>query len=175
MGNLCTVLDGTPPEAPAARMDRIIAAGGLTVTIEAMLNHPVLKKDELSFPADCEPDDVIRHGLHLLFKMTHEYAPGHEERRVTLRKAGVLQALVPVVAAFAKAEIEAGMKPGVFSTVGLAHDIMIHLVGTERLNACCKGEDPLSDMLTEEDMMVLVGTMEKPGFFCMYKACAARA
>ena len=28
-----------------------------------------------------------------------------------------------------------------------------------------QGDDPLSDMLTEEDMMVLVGTEEEPGFF----------
>ena len=27
-----------------------------------------------------------------------------------------------------------------------------------------EGEEPLSDMLTEEDMMVVIGTKEKPGF-----------
>ena len=147
-------------------MDRIIAAGGLTVAMEAMLNHPVLKKDEISVATSYEPDHVIRYGLNLLYMMTRTSQSGHEERRVTLRKAGVLQALVPVVAAFTKAEIEAGMKPGVVSTARLAHDIMVHLVGTERLHACFKGEGPLSDMLTEEDMMVLVGTMEEPGFMC---------
>jgi len=26
------------------------------------------------------------------------------------------------------------------------------------------GEDPLSDLLTEKDMMVLIGTKEEPGF-----------
>jgi hypothetical protein len=167
LGNFCAVLDGIPPEVVVARMDRIIAAGGLAVTMEAMLNHPVVKKDEISFTTGFQPDAVIQFGLALLFRMTDEAAPGHEERRGTLRKAGVLQVLVPVVAAFAKAEIEAGKKPDVVSTVGFAHDIMIHLVGTERLNACFKGEDPLSDMLTEEDMVVLVGTKEKPGFWVL--------
>ena len=113
LGNLCTVLDGTPAEVVAARMDRIIAAGGLTVTMEAMLNHPVLKKDEISFTTGHEPDAVVQNGVILLYKMADDDAAGHEERRVTLRKAGVLQALVPVVAAFTKAEIEAGMAPEV--------------------------------------------------------------
>jgi len=96
--------------------------------------------------------------------MALDDAPGYEERWVTLRNAGVLQVLVPVVAAFTKAEIEAGMQPGLPGTVGLAGELTKFLVGIERLEACRKGEDPLSDMLTEQDMMVriLVGTMEKP-------------
>ena len=173
MGNLCTVLGGILSEAMVARMDRIIAADGLTVTMEAMLNHPVLKKDELSFTTGHEPDHVIRDGLDLFWKMTYEGvqgydAPGHEERRVTLRKAGVLQVLVPVVAAFTKAEIEPGMKPDaqVFGNkVKTSFQVVDFLVGNDRLQACMKGEDPLSDMLIEEDTMVLVGTAEKPGFF----------
>jgi len=37
-------------------MDQIIAAGGITVTMEAvLLNHPVIKKDEPSFPTGCNP------------------------------------------------------------------------------------------------------------------------
>jgi len=39
------------------------------------------------------------------------------------------------------------------------------LVGTDRLAACIEGEDPLSDMLTEEDMMAIIGTKEQPGFY----------
>jgi len=84
-------------------MDQIIAANGLTVTMEAMLNHPVLKKDidELSFTrSTSQPDTMVRAGLNLLRKMILNDAHGYEERRVTLRKAGVLQVLVPVVAAF---------------------------------------------------------------------------
>ena len=151
-------------------MDRIIAAGGLAVTMEAMLNHPVLKKDELSDPIKFQPDQVIRHGLKLLWRMADEAAPGHQERRVTLRKAGVLQVLVPVVAAFTKPEIEAGMKPDaqVFDNKVKTSGIVTYdLVGKDRLEACMDGEDPLSDMLTDHDMMVLVGTKEGPGFCCI--------
>jgi len=166
LGNLCTVLDGILSEAMVARMDQVIAADGLTVTMEAMLNHPVLKKDEISFTTGHEPDSVIRDGLHLLWKMTDDDAAGHEERRVTLRKAGVLQVLVPVVAAFTKAEIKAGTKPDVSNNkVKASCRVLDRLVGEARLEACMQGEDPLSDMLTEEDMMVLVGTEEEPGFF----------
>jgi len=46
-------------------------------------------------------------------RLTHDDAQGYEERRLTLRKAGVLGVLPPVVAAFTKAEIEAGMAPEV--------------------------------------------------------------
>jgi len=152
-------------------MDQIIAAGGLTVAMEAMLNHPVLKKDELSIPTMYEPDQVIRCGLTLLFRMTDEAAPGHQERRVTLRKAGVLGVLPPVVAAFTKAEIKAGTKPASFAKVYFAREFTKSLVGKGRLLACIAGEDPLSDMLTEADMMVLVGTEEKPGF--MWKVAAS--
>ena len=147
-------------------MDRIIAADGLTVTMEAMLNHPVLKKDEIFLPTGHEPDDVIQRGLRLLWKMTHGSRPGYKERRVTLRKAGVLGVLPPVVAAFTKAEMAANV-----NKVKIAREFTQSLVGTERLEACMHGEDPLSDMLTEEDMMVLVGTEEKPGFY--RKAAAA--
>jgi len=49
-------MDGIFTEAVAARMDQINAANGLTVTMEAMLNHPVLKKDEVSHLVRC------RHG-----------------------------------------------------------------------------------------------------------------
>ena len=146
-------------------MDRIIAAGGLTVAMEAMLNHPVLKKGEISFPTSYEPDSVIRYGLHLLWKMTRDDTPGQEERRETLRKAGVLQVLVPVVAAFTKAEIEAGMESG--NVLWSAH-IVDSVVGTLRVVACANGNDPLSDMLTDEDMMVLIGTKEKPGFILQH-------
>ena len=149
-------------------MDQIIAAGGLSVLMEAMLNHPVLKNDEISIPTAFKPDHVIQYGLNLLHMMTYEATPGHEERRVTLRKAGVLQVLVPVVAAFTEAEIEAGVQPdaGVFGNkVKASCRVVDCLVGTARVVACASGEDPLSDMLTEADMMVLVGTEEKPGFF----------
>ena len=142
--------------------------------MEAMLNHPVLKKDEISIPIRFKPDTVIWNGLHLLFKLTYEGVQGYEERRVTLRKAGVLQVLVPVVAAFTKAEIEAGMKPDaqVFENKVKTSGIVTYaLVGKDRLEACMDGEDPLSDMLTEHDMMVLVGTKEEPGFCCI--ACKA--
>jgi len=148
-------------------MDRIIAAGGLTVAMEAMLNHPVLKKDEISIPTLYEPDSVIRDGLNLLWKMTYDDTAGHEERRLTLRKAGVLGVLPPVVAAFTKAEIEAGMKPDaeVFDDkVKASCRVLDFLIGNDRLQACMSGDDPLSDMLTEEDMMVLIGTKEEPGF-----------
>ena len=93
---------------------------------------------------------------------------------MTLRKAGVLQALVPVVAAFTKAEIEAGMKPDaqVFGNkVKTSYIATYALVGKGRLEACMQGEDPLSDMLTDHDMMVLVGTEKEPGFCCI--ACKA--
>jgi len=34
-----------------------------------------------------------------------------------------------------------------------------------------EGEDPLSDMLTEEDVLVLIGSMEEqPGFFARANA-----
>ena len=46
------------------------------------------------------------------------------------------------------------------------------LVGNGRLQACMIGEDPLSDMLTEEDMVVLVGTEEEPGFIALAAAAA---
>jgi hypothetical protein len=159
LGNLCSFLASACIESAPARMDQIIAAGGLTVAMEAMLNHPVLKKDELSIPTMYEPDQVIRCGLTLLFRMTDEAAPGHQERRVTLRKAGVLGVLPPVVAAFTKAEMAANVHK-----VKLARELTKSLVGIERLEACMKGEDPLSNMLMTEDMMVLIGTEEKPGF-----------
>ena len=158
-------------------MDRIIAADGLTVTMEAMLNHPVLKKDEISIPTLYEPDSVIRDGLNLLWKMTYEGVQGYEERRVTLRKAGVLQALVPVVAAFTKAEIEAGMHPDAKvydNKVKSSIKVLEALVGKDRLVACMNREDPLSDMLTEGDMMVLIGTHEEPGFLASATAGALR-
>jgi len=90
---------------------------------------------------------------------------------VTLHKAGVLGVLPPVVAAFTKAEIEAGMHPDANAEVQnnkvkgsyLVVDVQF-LVGKDRLEACMNREDPLSDMLTEEDMMVLIGTGEQPGF-----------
>jgi len=63
--NLCSSDDGIFTEAAVARMDQIIAADGLTVMMEAMLNHPVLKKDELSLPIEVEPDEVIQRGLLL--------------------------------------------------------------------------------------------------------------
>ena len=103
--------------------------------------------------------------------MSSDDVRGHEERRVRLRKAGVLQVLVPVVAAFTKAEIEAGMQ-GEFDKVMIALRVVRALVGTERLVACIEGKDPLSDMLTEADMMVLIGTEKEPGFYC--KARSAR-
>ena len=62
MGNLCAPVDGVFTEAAAARMDQMIAADGLTVTMEAMLNHPVLKKDEISHTTKVEPDAVIQYG-----------------------------------------------------------------------------------------------------------------
>ena len=46
-----------------------------------------------------------------------------------------------------------------------SYRVVLALVGTDRLDACMEGEDPLSDMLTEEDMMVVIGTGEEPGFF----------
>jgi len=160
-------------EAAAARMDQMIAADGLTVTMEAMLNHPVLKKDEVSLTTKLkvEPDEVIQRGLELIWKMTVDAAQGYEERRVTLRKAGVLGVLPPVVAAFefTKAEIEAGMHPDARvqnNKVKGSYRVVQALVGTVRLDACMEGEDPLSDMLTEGDMMVVIGSAEQPGF-CM--------
>jgi hypothetical protein len=114
---------------------------------------------------------VIQEGLKLLWLLTHDVAQGYEERRVTLRKAGVLGVLPPVVAAFTEAEIEAGMHPDANAKVqnnkvkgSYLVDLVLFLVGKDRLAACMKGEDPLSDMLTEEDMMVLIGTGEQPGF-----------
>jgi hypothetical protein len=176
LGNLCASVGGIFTEAAVARMDEIIATDGLTVTMEAMLNHPVLKKDEISFPTGYEPDQVIQRGLDLLWKMADcRHAPGYEERRVTLRKAGVLGVLPPVVAAFTEAEIEAGMHPDAKvwnHKVKSSYLVGIALIGMDRLKACMKGEDPLSDMLTEEDMMVLVGTMKKQGFVALATAAA---
>jgi len=160
-------VDGIFTEAMAARIDQIIAADGLTVTMEAMLNHPVLKKDELSLPTKLKPDAVIQYGLTLLWRLSHDAAQGYEERRLTLRKAGVLGVLPPIVAAFTKAEIKAGMHPDARvhdNKVKGSHRVTEALVGKNRLEACMKGEDPLSDMLTEDDMMVLIGTGEKRGF-----------
>ena len=74
-------------------MDRIIAAGGLTVAMEAMLNHPVLKKDEISVPTKVEPDEVIQDGLTLLRRLTLDAAQGyddpcqHEQRRYNSAKS----------------------------------------------------------------------------------------
>ena len=167
MGNLCSSVDGSFTEAAAARMDEIIATDGLTMTMEAMLNHPVLKKNEISVPTKVEPDEVIQDGLDLLRRLTLDAAQGYEERRLTLRKAGVLGVLPPVVAAFTEAEIEAGMHPDAEvhdNKVKSSIKVLEALVGKDRLAACMKGEDPLSDMLTEEDMMVVVGTGEQPGF-----------
>jgi len=168
LGNLCVTVDCFFNEAAAARMDQIIAADGLTVTMEAMLNHPVLKKDELSIPTtEVEPDEVIQRGLELIWKMTVDDAQGYEERRLALRKAGVLGVLPPVVAAFTEAEIEAGMHPDARvqnNKVKGSYLVVQALVGTGRLDACMKGEDPLSDMLTEQDMTVLIGTGEESGF-----------
>jgi len=48
--------------------------------------------------------------------------------------------------------------------VKCSYRVVLALVGSNRLDARMKGEDPLSDMLTEEDMMVLIGTEEEPGF-----------
>jgi len=137
--------------------------------MEAMLNHPVLKKDELSHTTKLKPDAVIQYGLNLIWLLTHDAAQGYEERRVTLRKAGVLGVLPPVVAAFTEAEIEAGMHPDARAHNNKAkgsYRVVQALVGKDRLAACMKGEDPLGDMLTEDDMMVLIGTKEEPGF-CM--------
>ena len=170
LGNICAAdTDRIFTEAAVARMDEIIATDGLTVTMEAMLNHPVLKKDEVSLTTKLkvEPDEVIQRGLELIWKMTVDAAQGYEERRVTLRKAGVLGVLPPVVAAFTEAEIKAGMHPDAEvqnNKVRGSYRVVQFLVGVDRLEACMKGEDPLSDMLTEEDMMVLIGTEEKPGF-----------
>jgi hypothetical protein len=169
LGNLCSSVDGIVTEAAVAGMDQIIAAGGLTVTMEAMLNHPVLKKDEISVPTNLKPDEVIQRGLNLLWVLTLDDAQGYEERRVTLRKAGVLGVLPPVVAAFTKAEIEAGMHPDARAhnnKVKGSYRVVQALVGKARLAACMNGEDPLGDMLTEGDMMVVIGSAEQPGF-CM--------
>jgi len=159
-------VDGVFTEAAVASVDQIIAADGLTVMMEAMLNHPVLNKDEISHTTKFQPDDVIQDGLTLLWLLILDAAQGYEERRLTLRKAGVLGVLPPVVAAFTKAEIEAGMHSDakVNNKVKGSIQIVQALVGTDRLEACMKGEDPLGDMLTEDDMMVLIGTKEKPGF-----------
>jgi hypothetical protein len=160
-------VDGIFTEAVAARMDQIIAADGLTVTMEAMLNHPVLKKDEISVTIKTEPDEVIQYGLNLIWLLTHDAAHGYEERRLTLRKAGVLGVLPPVVAAFTEAEIEAGMHPDARvhnNKVKSSIKVLEALVGKDRLAACMDGNDPLSDMLTEEDMMVVFGSEEQPGF-----------
>jgi hypothetical protein len=151
---MCAYRGDTYTEAAHARVDRIIAAGdpagGLSVIMEAMMNHPVLKKDEISAFHTHQPDKVITIGVLILLMMSDDdvHAQGHEERRVRLRKAGVLQVLVPVVAAFTKAEIEAGMQ-GEIDKVMIACQVLDCLVGTKRLVACIEGEDPLSDMLTE--------------------------
>jgi len=124
-----------------------------------MLNHPVLKKDELSIPTKVEPNAVIMYGLKLLWLLTGDGAAlpaqGYEERRVTLRKAGVLGVLPIIVAAFTKAEIKAGTQPDAWghtsNKVSTAYHVVLALVGTDRLEACMEGEEPLSDMLTEED------------------------
>jgi len=169
LGNFCAVNEaGIVTEAAVARMDQIIASDGLTVTMEAMLNHPVIKKDEISVPTAIEPDDVIKLGPTLLWLLTLDGAQGCEERRLTLRKAGVLGVLPPVVAAFTKAEIKAGMHPdaGVPNNkVKASYLVAKALVGTDRLAACIEGEDPLSDILTEGDVMVIIGTKEQPGFY----------
>jgi len=78
----------------------------------------------------------------------------------------VLGVLPPVVAAFTQAEMAANVHK-----VQYAREATKSLVGKGRLLACIAGEDPLSDMLTEADMMVLVGTEEKPGF--MWKVAAS--
>ena len=49
--------------------------------MEAMLNHPVLKKDELSFPTAYDPDDVVRYGLEVLYKMIGDSTRGHKDAR----------------------------------------------------------------------------------------------
>jgi hypothetical protein len=69
----------------------------------------------------------------------------------------VLGVLPSVVAAFTKAEIVAGTKPDAVSTVYFARELTEFLVGTERLEACIRGEDLLSNMLMTEDIMVLIG------------------
>jgi len=69
---------GVFTEAVVARVDQIIAADGLTVTMEAMLNHPVLKKDEISFPTGFKPDAVVLCGLNLLPRLTHDAGQGYE-------------------------------------------------------------------------------------------------
>jgi len=125
--------------------------------------------DEISIPTEVEPDEVIKRGLNLIWLLTGDgAAQGYEERRLTLRKAGVLGVLPPVVAAFTEAELEAGMHPDAEvqnNKVKASYRGVQFLVGVDRLEACMKGEDPLSDMLTTEDTMVLIGTKEEPGFF----------
>jgi len=60
------------------------------------------------------------------------------------------------VAAFTKAEIEAGMHPDAnMNIVKTSWRVDDFLVGKVRLKACMKGEDPLGDMLTEEDMVAM--------------------
>ena len=49
--------------------------------MEAMLNHPVLEKDELSFPTAYDPDDVVRYGLEVLYKMIGDSTRGHKDAR----------------------------------------------------------------------------------------------
>jgi len=72
-------------------MDQIIATGGLTVTLEAMLNHPVLKKGGvLASLTDTWP--------HMTVDPCFCPRIGYKAR-----KAGVIQVLV-LVAAFTKAE-----------------------------------------------------------------------
>ena len=68
LGSFCTSEGDVFTEAGVARMDQFIAADGLTVTTEAMLNHSVLKKDELpcSTFATHEPDGVIKCGLVII-------------------------------------------------------------------------------------------------------------
>ena len=73
------------------------------------------------------------------------------------------------MAAFTEAEIKAGMHPDARvqnNKVKALYLVVNDLVGTGRLAACMEGEDPLGDMLTEEDMMVVIGSEEQPGF-CM--------
>jgi len=67
-------------------------------------------------------------------------AQGHEERSVTLHKAGVLQVLVPDVVKVPSPKLRSGRRPGRNEARsgqpgGLAYDIMILLVGTGSLSS----------------------------------------
>jgi hypothetical protein len=178
LGNFCAANEaGIVTEAAAARMDRIIAADGLTVTMEAMLNHPVLKKDELSVPTKVAPDEVIQYGLNLLLRLTDDAAQGCKERRRTLRKTGVLGVLPPVVAAFTEAEIDAGMHPDAEvqnNKVKAAYLVAKALVGTDRLDACMEGFQELPETSQSDHLSGTVGsrrawrrgTEGEPGFCC---------